>query len=56
MTCTECRYYKETSETRGECRYGHPNPNWPVVMVDDWCGEFDNGSAEIEFCDEGDCH
>ncbi|MFP6736420.1 MAG: hypothetical protein VB959_21640 [Rhodospirillales bacterium] len=27
----------------GRCRRYPPNPKWPGVMLDDWCGEFRPG-------------
>lgn len=59
MTCSECKYFRKGKE--GLKSFCHKNPphagmGWPMVMADDWCGEFDDGSAEIEFCSEGNCH
>jgi hypothetical protein len=25
---------------RGKCRYNAPNPHFPIVTHDDWCGQF----------------
>ena len=32
-----------SEDMSGRCRRYPPNPKWPGVMLDDWCGEFRPG-------------
>lgn len=56
--CDRCHSFKQTIPThnesfasRGECRRAAPVPGrdirnpWPTVDGDEWCGEFQQGSA-----------
>ena len=48
--CQTCRFYQPDGKTveAGECRRRAPSPGpqtdvgayWPVVLPDDWCGEW----------------
>jgi hypothetical protein len=37
--CENCRYFSATNSVH-VCRRLPPNPEFPAVAVDDWCGEF----------------
>lgn len=45
MTCETCKFF---SGDKGQCRRNPPNFKspadrrgyWPLVLVDDWCGEY----------------
>jgi len=39
--CRNCRFFKESSGA-GLCRAETPSiQGWPVVMMDDWCGDWE---------------
>ena len=43
-TCTSCRYWAQSEEGRGLCRYDPPvirddgQGAWPLTLSTDWCG------------------
>jgi hypothetical protein len=40
MRCRSCMWYAPKAGTIGRCRRHAPTMNgYPVVMVDDWCGD-----------------
>lgn len=40
--CQECKYfypYGDPDDWSGQCRRKAPNPEWPSVFPEDWCGD-----------------
>lgn len=45
--CEHCVYFEQQDENTGFCRRHAPTPSptddpdyWPLVLVNDWCGEY----------------
>ena len=52
-TCLQCRFFNPAKPDEvlrganpncGNCHRRAPNDGWPLVWVDNWCGEFDGVS------------
>ena len=46
--CDSCMFYVPKKDNEGRCRRNAPTmKGYPVVYIDDWCGEHKKGSNPI---------
>ena len=46
--CNQCGFFELTDLMVGDCRRSAPEQGgWPMVEVDDWCGDFEPSQEEI---------
>lgn len=49
MLCKGCMYFVNKTNTVGRCRKHAPTLNgWPVVMINDWCGDHKLNEEKID--------
>jgi len=52
--CLTCVYWQsDKAKKKGTCRRYAPRPGdeaiWPSTLYNDWCGEYDDGLADMKF-------